>query len=89
MVIAPAFEYARPFSEGRAAVQSKVSMLDPKSGKKRRRSRWGFIDRDGAEVIPPVFKQVSSFRDGLALVTTEEGDWAYVRPDGELIYQGR
>ncbi len=89
MVIAPAFEYARPFSEGRAAVQSKVSMLDPKSGKKRRRARWGFIDRDGTEVIPPVFKQVSSFHDGLALVTTEEDDWAYIRPDGERIYQGR
>jgi len=54
IVIAPAFEVAKPFSEELAAVK-----IDGK---------WGFIDEAGELVIAPAWEEVGSFADGRASV---------------------
>src|SRR4051812_11600945 len=52
--IRPAYEGAREFSEGSAAV--KVN------------GRWGYIDRSGKIVIQPVHRTALDFHGGLAIV---------------------
>lgn len=54
MVIAPQFENARPFSEGRAAVQ-----ID---------GYWNYIDRIGKRVTPAAYPKVGDFSCGRAWV---------------------
>lgn len=54
IAIAPQYDWAKMFSEGRAAVQ--------KDGK------WGYIDTSGNLVIPCQYEQAYYFHDGLALV---------------------
>lgn len=54
MVIAPQYDNALTFGEGRAPVQ--------KNG------RWGFIDASGREVITPRYDKVWPFENGQAVV---------------------
>jgi len=55
----------RPFSEGLAAVGTKV-------GSNGLIQRFGFVDRRGAMVIPPRYDYVEPFHEGLAPVTVDE-----------------
>jgi hypothetical protein len=55
VVIAPQFDKATGFSEGRAAV--------------RVGDKWGYIDGAGKMVIAPQFRQAAPFSEGLAAVT--------------------
>jgi len=57
IVIAPAFDAAKPFSEGLAAVK-----IDHK---------WGFIDEAGKLLIAPAWEEVGSFTSGRASVLLE------------------
>ena len=57
--INPRFYYAKPFSNGLAAV--KTSRHDGKNN-------WGYIDKGGKEVIPPQYFGAGPFFGGLALV---------------------
>ena len=54
VVIAPQFDFAAPFSEGRANV--------------RMGGEWGFIAPSGAWVVRPRYDYVAGFSDGRALV---------------------
>ncbi|MDG1028803.1 MAG: WG repeat-containing protein [Flavobacteriaceae bacterium] len=47
---------------------------------KAKGSRWnnpkiGFIDKNGNEVIPPVYTRVKSFNQGLVAVKNNENNW--------------
>jgi hypothetical protein len=70
------FSLARAFSEGLAAVQGK-------------NERYGFIDKTGKFVIPPQFRRVGDFSDGLAAVQLAGVDWpgnlAYINQQGEMV----
>lgn len=68
--IAPRFDGADGFSEGRARVL--VS------------GRFGFIDSSGSLVIPARFNWASSFRGGYTSVWTGNG-WNYLDKEGRLL----
>ena len=66
----------RAFHEGRAAVATA----------KKREILWGFLDKNGYEVIKPQYKAVTDFRLGLAAVQeTSEGKWGYINLKGETV----
>ncbi|MGC4052210.1 MAG: WG repeat-containing protein [Paludibaculum sp.] len=69
---------AHDFSEGLAAV---AQMTGPS-----RRSHWGFIDRTGRFVIEPKYFYVSSFSEGLALVSVggKYGSTGYIDQFGNF-----
>jgi hypothetical protein len=70
------FGLARAFSEGLAAVRGN-------------NEKYGFIDKTGKFVIPPQFRRVGDFSDGLAAVTLAGADWpgnlAYINHQGEMV----
>jgi hypothetical protein len=72
--IQPAFESARDFQEGLAAVR--IGGL------------WGYIGVDGKLAIPQRFEQAQSFREGLAAVKTH-GKWGFVDRAGALVIPAR
>lgn len=63
------YDYIRRFSEGLAPVRNL-------SGK------WGFIDKNGKEVIPCIYKEVDSFSEGLAGVMGENNKFYYINKNG-------
>ena len=66
------FDYARDFSEGRAAVMV---------GKK-----WGFIDRNGVVVIKPQYAAAWAFTEGIARV--KKGRlYRMIDPAGEVLFE--
>ena len=44
--------------------------------------RYGFIDRDGNEVVSPKYKESRDFHDGVAAVQTADG-WGYIDKTGK------
>lgn len=46
--------------------------------------RWGFVDRQGQEIISPVFEDADSFQRGYAPVK-KNGLWGYTGEDGEIL----
>jgi hypothetical protein len=68
VVIAPQFDQAEAFSEGRAAVMviKETTLPSGKPGVPRR--KWGFIGKDGRIVIAPKYDAVVGFSEGLAAV---------------------
>ena len=69
-IIEPAFDYARSFSGGLAAV-----LVDGK---------WGFIDKGGRLVVNPRFDAVGNFADEVAPVK-EQGLWGLIDVDGNFV----
>ena len=65
----------RVFMEGRAA----VAIV------KKKQTLWGFIDKNGHEIVKPEYKTVSDYRLGLAAVEDFEGKWGYINLNGESI----
>ncbi|MFO0959751.1 MAG: WG repeat-containing protein [Isosphaeraceae bacterium] len=66
------YDEIREFRQGRAVVRL---------GKK-----FGYIDRDFREVVPPRFDFAYEFGDGLAFV--EQGKWrGYIAPNGETLFE--
>ena len=59
VVIAPRYEQAMSFSEGRAAV--------------REDGRWGYLTPAGMWVVEPEYATAADFSDGRALVSTKRG----------------
>lgn len=48
--------------------------------------QWGFINRQGKEVIAPQFWLANSFQEGLAGVMTQGGiDWVYIDQTGQIV----
>jgi hypothetical protein len=71
-VIAPRFDQAWYFQNGRARVR-----VD---------SLWGFIDREGQIVIPPRYPTAWDFRHGLARVERPDGRLAYIDTSGTSVW---
>jgi WG containing repeat len=46
---------------------------------------WGYIDRSGEMVIPPMYRQGGTFKNGLALVIAA-GKWAYIDQQGHPVW---
>jgi len=71
-VIAPRFDQAWYFRDGRARV--KVDSL------------WGYIDRSGSTAIEPAFPRAWDFRNGLARVIRPSGERAYIDTTGATVW---
>lgn len=71
-VIEPQYEAVQRFSEGLAAVFMK--------------ERWGFINKQGDEVIPLSYDYVLPFREGLAAVASDNG-WGFIDKTGDMIIE--
>lgn len=67
--IALGYECASNFNEGRAAV--------------KKNGLWGFIDKDGNEVVEFAYDEARDFYDGMAAVCME-GKWGYIDIDGNV-----
>ncbi|WP_226643094.1 WG repeat-containing protein [Mesobacillus subterraneus] len=63
------------FSEGliRAAVKEEREIRANRGGKKEQ-YKWGYLNTKGEWVIEPIYRDVSGFSDGVAIVTTIEED---------------
>ena len=71
------FAWARGFSEGLAAAGEKLN------------EKFGFIDKTGKFAIPPQFRRVGDFSEGLAAVQLADAGWpgnlAYINQKGEVV----
>ena len=47
---------------------------------------WGYISPSGKTLIPFVFTQAGCFNDGLALVKTKTGEYAYINKNGDILF---
>lgn len=63
------YECIRRFSEGLAPVKDLLG-------------KWGFIDKNGKEVIPCKYTEVDNFSEGLAGVIDENGCFYYINKNG-------
>jgi hypothetical protein len=50
----------------------------------QRSGKWGYVNRDGAVVIPPQFEEAGFFYDGRAAVR-QNGSWGYIDPSGVAV----
>ena len=66
------YKVCYPYSEGLAAVCKKT--------------KWGYIDKEGNEIIPQVYDMVGSFSEGLAAIC-KKGKWGYIDKGGNEIIQ--
>lgn len=69
------YERFHSFSEGLAAAK----IGGP------REIRWGFIDQNFNEVIPPIYVSVSSFSEGLARVRSGRGVYSFIDKSGNEV----
>lgn len=46
--------------------------------------KWGYVDLDGNELIPPTYEEAKSFSNGLAAVSDGEL-WGFINKDGTLV----
>src|ERR1043165_7052458 len=51
-------------------------------------TRWGFIDKTGAVVIPPEFGSALSFSDGRAAVLVHK-NWGFIDEKGVLVIENQ
>ena len=53
---------------------------------KRKNVLWGYIDKNGNEIIKPQYRNVHNFRLGMAAVQENtEGKWGYINLMGEVV----
>ena len=82
VAIRPAYAFAMPFFDGRAAVCN--GCVEAAEGEHHvvRGGKWGFIDRRGRLVIPLAFAEAGSFENGRARVRSG-AVWRYIGRDGK------
>ena len=68
VVLRPEYAQIDPFSEGRAAVETK-------------NGKYGFVDIDGNLIVAPQFDRIERFTEGLAAVC-KNGKWGFIDKDG-------
>ena len=87
-IIAPRYKEMRNFSEGFSAVSYggrwEERLTPPPTGGGGEwlggwtDIKWGFVDRQGNEIVPPRYDEVWDFSDGLAVVRLG-GEWDFAR----------
>jgi len=83
VAVEPSYDYAMPFSEGRAAVCQGCAPTQDGEHRAVRGGRWGFIDRRGVLVVPLRFEQADSFENGRARVRLG-GQWRHIDREGKI-----
>lgn len=49
-----------------------------------RNNLWGYVDRNGTEVILPTFEEAMNFSENMAAVK-QDGKWGYINQQGEFV----
>ncbi|WP_258525698.1 WG repeat-containing protein [Paenibacillus sp. YN15] len=70
------YTYIQPYSDGRA-----LFYLSSPEGN----AAYGYLDRDGAEVIPATFMEGTDFRNGKAVVKVKDGLYRLIGLQGETL----
>ncbi len=68
------FGLIRNFSEGLAAARDENDM-------------WGFIDREGNCIIPPIYTNAGFFSEGLACIEKDYSLWGFINLKNEVIIE--
>jgi hypothetical protein len=84
VVIEPGFDFAWPFSEGRAVVCQGCTEEAEGEYHVVTGGKWGFIDKRGVIVIALIFERAENFQGGTARVKLH-GQWRQVDKKGKLI----
>src|SRR5574340_842099 len=87
VVLQPAYTFAMPFFEGRAAVCEGCAEVEKGEHREVTGGKWGFLDRGGRLVIPLRFSEAGNFETGRARVragTTRH----VIGPDGSTELPG-
>ena len=50
----------------------------------RMNKKWGYIDKNGAEIVKPKYIQVENFKEGLAKVRGQKG-WGLIDTTGNVV----
>lgn len=74
IMIQPAFEEVKSFSEGLAPVKSFET------------GKWGYVNRKGKIVIAPLFDKAEEFTEGLAAIELNK-KWGFINKRGETVIQ--
>ncbi|HKQ03984.1 MAG TPA: WG repeat-containing protein [Blastocatellia bacterium] len=74
------FDYAAPFSNGRAL----VGVVEAANA---HHMKYGYIDLNGKLVIPLQFYKAESFSESKAAVANEYGNWGYVDKSGKRLIE--
>lgn len=53
----------------------------------KKNGRWGYISPTGTNLIPFTFAQAGCFNEELALVKTNEGEFAYINKNGDVVFK--
>jgi hypothetical protein len=83
LVIAPQFDRAWEFSDGRA----RVLVVDKKlleSDNPRQACKWGYLDQTGKIAVEPQFSEAGDFFEGLAPVRIGS-KWGYIDTNGKVV----
>lgn len=75
----PAMQEMRPFNDGLSAYYN------------RAKQAWGFINKQGKVVVPPIYEDVQDFSEGLAAVltkptATEPSRWIFIDTQGKQAF---
>jgi len=81
MVINPAYEDARDFSEGLAAVCVGQGCYASQQDKPH---KWGYTDKTGVVIITPQFDVANEFHEGLASVSVAH-KFGYIDKNGKFV----
>lgn len=68
------YNFISSYQEGRAVVSDKDREGD---------FRYGYLDRNGNEIIPLQYETASDFQDGVAIVKMRDGNFALINQDGQ------
>jgi len=86
VVISPVYDLAYNFSDGLALIARMEN--DTTNSGKEEKVLYGFIDKNGNEVIQPTskFKNLSSFSEGLAAYSDgQEWGWGFIDKEGNKV----
>ena len=84
IVIQAKYAFARPLSEGLAAVCDACSEAREAEHTVVAGGKWGFINTRGAVVIPLQFEDATNFENGRARVKVA-GSWKYIDKKGAFV----
>lgn len=71
------YDYLNSLHEGRALFSKQSTTGN---------SRYGYLDAQGKEVLPPVYLDAGDFMNGMALVKISEGEYALIDPQGRVLH---